>query len=152
MEDLVSLGINAASGGVLGIVGTVLGRVGAYFERQQNFAQEQKQWAHELTLHELTMKARAQETEMELAITQQAGSWQGLQASIAADAAIGTASHWVINCLRLVRPCLTLLLWLIVACIFMMTKERHIIEAVVLAASAATFWWFGDRAPRPAAR
>ena len=86
---------------------------------------------------------------MELAITAQQGSWQGLEASIKADAALGKGSQWVINTLRLVRPSLTLLLWMITAYIFAVTKQDAIIEAAVFAATAATLWWFGDRAPKP---
>ncbi len=94
------------------------------------------------------MEARAQETEQELALAAQAGSWAGLEASIMADASIGKASRWVINILRLVRPVLTLLLWLLTGWIFAITQDGHIAEACVFAATAATLWWFGDRAPR----
>jgi len=95
------------------------------------------------------MQARMQETEMELALAAQEGSWRGLQASIDAEAKIGTASLWVINLLRLVRPVLTLLLWLITGWIFSVTQNGSIVEAAVFAATAATLWWFGDRAPKP---
>ncbi len=144
----LSLGLEAATGGLFGIVGTALGRFASYFERKQYFAQEQQRWAHEYKLHELNMQARAQETEMELALAAQAGSWAGLEASIRADAAIGQASLWVINILRLVRPILTLLLWLITGWIFARTQNGAIVEAAVFAATAATLWWFGDRAPK----
>lgn len=95
------------------------------------------------------MAANQQEAELELAITAQQGSWEGLEASIKAEAAIGEASKWVINLLRLVRPVLTLLLWLITGWIFAVTQEGSIVEAAVFAATAATLWWFGDRAPKP---
>lgn len=150
MADLLNLGLDAAAGGVFGIIGTALGRVAGYFERGQTFAQEQMRWQHELALHEMNMKSRAQESEIELAITAQAGSWAGLEASLKADAAIGAGSQWVINMLRLVRPCLTLMLWLITAGIFIVTQDSEIVQAAVFAATAATLWWFGDRAPKPA--
>jgi len=130
----------AATGGIFGIVGTALGRVAGYFEKQLNFKQEQARWGHEYKLHELQMQARQQETELELALAAQAGSWKGLEASIKAEAAIGRASQWVINLLRLVRPVLTL---------FHVTRNGAIVEAAVFAASAATLWWFGDRAAKP---
>jgi len=145
----LSLGLEAAAGGVFGIIGTALGRFASYFERKQVFKQEQQRWSHEYKLHELNMQARAQETEMELALAEQAGSWAGLEASIQADASIGQAAQWVINILRLVRPVLTLLLWLITGWIFAKTQNGAIIEAAVFAATAATLWWFGDRAPKP---
>lgn len=149
MADIFGLGLDAAAGGVFGIVGTVMGRVAGYFERQLSFKQEQARWLHEYKLHELQMQARVQETELELALAAQAGSWKGLEASIKAEAAIGRASQWVINILRLVRPTLTLFLWAITAWIFHVTKNGAIVEAAVFAASAATLWWFGDRAAKP---
>lgn len=149
MAGLINLGLDAAAGGIFGIAGTVIGRVAGYFERQQSFKQEQVRWSHEYKLHELNMKARAQETELELALTEQQGSWRGLTASLEADMRTGKASQWVINVLRLVRPSLTLLLWLITAWIFAVTRNGAIVEAAVFAATAATLWWFGDRAPKP---
>jgi hypothetical protein len=141
--------MDAAAGGVFGIVGTALGRVAGFFERKQTFKHEVQRWSHEYKLHELQMAASAQETEMEIALTAQQGSWKGQEPSIKADAAIGKASKWVINVLRLVRPVLTILLWLITAWIFAVTQESAIVEAAVFAATAATLWWFGDRAPKP---
>lgn len=149
MAGLLNLGVDAAAGGLFGIFGTALGRVASYFERKQTFLQEEKRWGHELKLHELQMKAKKQETELELAIEAQKGSWRGLEASLAADANTGTASKWVINTLRLVRPALTLLLWLITAWIFARTRDGNIANSAVFAATAATLWWFGDRAPKP---
>jgi hypothetical protein len=150
MADVMALGFEAAAGGLFGIFGTALGRVAGFFERRQTHSQEQARWGHEYKLHELNMQARSQETEMELALVAQSGSWAGLEASIKADAAIGKASQWVVNVLRLVRPALTLLLWGITAGIFLRTQNEAIAEAAVFAATAATLWWFGDRAPKPA--
>lgn len=149
MADIIGIGLDAVAGGVFGIIGSALGRVAGFFERQQTFKQEALRWAHEYKLHELHMAANQQEAELELAITAQHGSWKGLEASINADAAIGKASQWVINVLRLVRPVLTILLWLIAGWIFAVTQEGSIVEAAVFAATAATLWWFGDRAPKP---
>lgn len=152
MADILSLGLDAATGGLFGIFGTVMGRVAGYFEKKLSFKQEQERWLHEYKLHELQMQARLQETELELALAAQAGSWKGLEASIKAEAAIGRASQWVIDILRLVRPVLTLFLWAITAWIFHITKNGAIVEAAVFAASAATLWWFGDRAIKPQPR
>lgn len=149
MDSVIGLGLDAAAGGVFGLIGTAIGRVAGFFERRQTFKQAQARWTHELELHKLQMQARLQETEMELALAAQKGSWQGLQASIDAEARIGKASLWVINVLRLVRPVLTLLLWVITGWIFSVTQNGSIVEAAVFAATAATLWWFGDRAPKP---
>jgi len=150
MDAIIGLGLDAAAGGVFGLFGTAIGRIASFFERRQTFKQEQARWSHELELHKLQMQARAQETEMELALAAQEGSWRGLQASIDAEAKLGAASRWVINLLRLVRPVLTLLLWFITGWIFSVTQNGSIVEAAVFAATAATLWWFGDRAPKPA--
>jgi len=149
MADLMTLGLDAAAGGVFGIIGTAFGRVAGFFERRDLFRQEKARWEHEYRLHELNMKSREQESRIELEMTNQAGSWSGLAASIEADAAIGRASKWVINILRLVRPSLTFSLWLITAGIFLQTQNQSIVEAAVFAATASTLWWFGDRAPKP---
>lgn len=148
MATALTLGMDAIAGGLFGILGTALGRVAGYFERKQAHIQEQARWGHEYRLHELNMQARQQETELELALAAQQGSWKGLEASLKADSMTGKASLWVINLLRLVRPFLTFLLWIITAVIFVMTQESAITEAAVFAATAATLWWFGDRAPR----
>ncbi len=148
MADIITLGLEAAAGGLFGLVGTTIGRVAGFFERGQKHTQEQARWGHEYRLHELNMRARSQETEMELALAAQSGSWKGLEASIKAEASMGKASQWVVNILRLVRPVVTLSLWLITMMIFLHTQNEAIVEAVVFAASAATLWWFGDRAPK----
>ncbi len=148
MAEIVGLGLDAAAGGIFGIIGSALGRIAGYFERKQSMAHEEKRWGHELQLHELQMKAHKQETEMEYAIEAQKGSWRGLEASLMADASTGKASQWVVNILRLVRPGLTMLLWVITAWIFSITNDTSVVNSAVFAATAATLWWFGDRAPR----
>lgn len=152
MASFSSFAIDAAAGGVFGLIGTALGRVAGFFEQKQAFAQERARWSHEVTLHELNQKARAMETEAELALIEQAGSWRGLEASFKAEASAGLASQWVVNILRLVRPVLTLLLWLITGWIFSKTQDGNVVDAAVFAATAATLWWFGDRAPRQSNR
>ena len=149
MADLITLGLDAVAGGLFGLVGTAFGRVAGFFEKRDAYAQEKARWGHEYRLHELNMIAQEQESKIELELAAQAGSWAGLEASIEADASLGKASQWVINILRLVRPFLTIVLWLIAISIFLQTQNPEIAEAAVFAATAATLWWFGDRAPRP---
>lgn len=148
MADLISLVGSAATGGVFGLLGTVFGRVAGFFERGQTFKQDQARWGHEYKLHELNQAARLQESEIELNITDSQGSWEGMKVSHNAAAAIGKGSQWVINTMHMVRPTLTILLWLIAAGIAVVTKDKSIGEAVMFAATAATLWWFGDRAPK----
>lgn len=149
MANAITLGLDAAAGGLFGIFGTAVGRIAGYFERRQVHTQERARWGHEYKLHELNMQARHQESELELALAAQQGSWAGLEASLKAEASLGKASQWVINILRLVRPLITLSLWCITVMIFLKTEDNAIIEAAVFAATAATLWWFGDRAPKP---
>lgn len=44
MADIISLGLDAAAGGVFGLIGTTLGRVAGFFERRDENAQEQARW------------------------------------------------------------------------------------------------------------
>ena len=50
MADILGLGLDAAAGGVFGIVGTALGRVAGFFERKQVFKHERERWQHEYCL------------------------------------------------------------------------------------------------------
>lgn len=151
MENLTGLAASATGGGLFGLIGTVLGRVAGFFERRQEQAQERARWAHESELLKMQMQAKAQETEAEIALAETAGSWDGLKASMQAEAAIGASYPWV-NAMRgLTRPVLTLLLWLISVSIFVGADpegQQAITETATFAATAATLWWFGDRGPR----
>ena len=151
MADILGLAASAASGGLFGLAGTALGRIAGFFERKQQFAHEQARWAHESALLELQMRANAEETEAEIALAETAGSWRGLEASMQAEANIGTSYPWV-NAIRgLTRPFLTLLLWVIAGIIWFGADaggRESITETATFAATAATLWWFGDRGPR----
>lgn len=142
-----------AGGGLFGLLGTVAGRVAEYFERRQSFAQKKDEWEHELRLLELQMKARAAETEQEMALAESAGSWGGLAESLKAEARIGATYPWVNAVRALVRPALTLGLmgFLGAAVLFMAPGDidrAFVVESLVFAAVTAIVWWFGDRAPR----
>jgi len=57
-----TLGLDAAAGGVFGLIGTAFGRVTGFFERREAHRQEKARWEHEYRLHELNMKSREQES------------------------------------------------------------------------------------------
>lgn len=155
MADLIGLAASAAGGGIFGLLGTALGRAASYVERRQQQAHERAKWQHETVLLELQMRAVAAETEAELALAETQGSWQGLSASMAAEAAIAGSYKWVDAVRALTRPALTFLLWLIAAMIYGsadMAGRTEITETATFAATAATLWWFGDRGPRPERR
>lgn len=148
MADIMGLAASAAGGGVFGLFGTALGRLVGFFERRQSLAHEERRWQHEVSLLELQQAATAAETEGEIALTQAAGSWNGLQASLQAEAQIASSYKWVDAARALTRPVLTVLLWLITAVIWAYASETNrssITETATFAATAATLWWFGDR-------
>ncbi|MEM5517837.1 hypothetical protein WNY37_12845 [Henriciella sp. AS95] len=150
MDEIAGLAASAAGGGLFGLIGTALGRVAGFFEARQKQAHERARWAHETALLELQHRARAAETEAELALAETSGSWAGLAASVEADAAIGESYLWVNAVRGLTRPALTVLLWLIASGIWLGADaegRRAIIETATFAATAATLWWFGDRGP-----
>lgn len=148
MADMIGLAASAAGGGVFGLFGTALGRVATYFENRQTHAHEVRRWGHETELLKLQQAGRAQETEAELAHADVTGSWAGLEASLAAEAAIASSYRWVDAVRALTRPSLTLLLWAITTAIWFSASPEgrtNITETATFAATAATLWWFGDR-------
>ena len=162
MDELLGLSAAAISGGAFGVAGTALGRVIGFFERRETHAQERARWDHEVRLHELQIKAGAAETERELAVLAASGSYEGLSASLAADAKLSGGYRWVDAVRALVRPVLTPFLWLVylVVLLAVLSGGRNggsaeaaglvgdFVANVAFAATAATLWWFGDRAPR----
>ena len=151
MTDWIGLTASAAGGGVFGLIGTALGRVAGYFERRQEHAHARAKWRHETEMRELHMRARAEKAEADQALAETTGRWDGLSASIQADAAIGPSYPWVNAVRGLTRPALTFLLWAIAILVFMQAgpaEKQTITETATFAATAATLWWFGDRGPR----
>ena len=146
--DWFGLAASAAGGGVFGVLGTALGRVAGYFENRQAHEFERHRWTHETDLMRLQMDLKRVETDAEIDLAASQGSWEGLKASVQAEAAI-PASYPIVNAVRaLTRPGLTLLLWVITAMVFFNVEtelKTRIVETAVFAATAATLWWFGDR-------
>lgn len=172
MDTLVSLlgvGASVASGGLFGVLGSAVGMFFKWRQKKLDLEERALDRAHELKLIELQMKGRAEETEQELAIAQQTGSWEGLATSVRADSMLGPSTHiWVNDVKSLFRPFLTTGLWVCTAWIFSMILDestilllkdqspwlqdliKYMIYSVVFATSGATMWWFGDRAFAPA--
>jgi hypothetical protein len=130
-------------GGVTGLFGTLVGRVASIFEKKQ-------ERAFILEKYQLDAKLRSIETEKQLELTYLNTSQKSLQASYKHDSSIIVKSEWINNIRALVRPVLTLLLWLLVAAIFFNLEavddeKGLIVETVIYAATTATVWWFGDR-------
>ena len=155
MAELIGLAASAAGGGVFGLLGTVIGRAAGYFEQRQSQAHERARWQHESHLAGLELQARREESEAAERLAETSGRWQGLAASMQAEASIGESYAWVNAVRALTRPVLTLLLWLITWLVFLAspeTEQAKIVETATFAATAATLWWFGDRGAQRNAR
>lgn len=161
MNILESL-TTVASGGVFGLIGSVTGYVSKYLQKRQDQKFELKKLEFEERLYKLNMQAKAEETENELKILEQKGSWGGLSDSLKTDSKLKPVSGWARDCKSLFRPVLTVLLWVIASWVFykiiqdkvfdpLQTKEliKYMVHSIFFAASTATVWWFGDRSLRP---
>jgi hypothetical protein len=151
--DIGTLFGTALGGGLFGLVGNVAAKVIGLFEAKQQFAQKKEEWSHEERLLDMQMKAKAAETEQELAVTASSGSWGGLGESLKAETAIGSTYPWVNAVRGLVRPALTLGLGtFLCAAFFAMAPgdatRNSVVDSLVFAAVTSIVWWFGDRAPR----
>lgn len=158
------------AGGATGLLGTVAGRLIGLFERRQDrLAAEQsnafkrERWAHELQLAEQSGREQAAARAADLEKTREQAAGRALARSVAAETALKASYPWVDAVRALVRPTLTLLLWAVATGIYisLLTESefladaeradlaRYLTASVVYCATAATLWWFGDRAPRP---
>ena len=93
--DLIAGAVSVGSGGLFGLLGSAVGVVAKYFQEKQRQTWEREKWSHETELLRLNMEARAQETEQELAIVSQEGSWGGLSESIRAEKSVKNVHTWV---------------------------------------------------------
>lgn len=163
-----SSAVGALIGGVTGVVGRVMGIFEAREKRKDRvleIAHEKDSWAHELVLQAEQARERRAETEDELKIRAAAleaadreGSWEGLTASIAAQAALaGKSYRWVDAVVALMRPSITAGLFVALVAIYFADRlssvnlNKTIVETLAFSAATALAWWFGDRAAQKAA-
>ncbi len=170
LTGALSLLTGGAAGGLFGLIGAL---AGSWMKQRAIRAErdfKKEQWAYELDLQRLNMEARAQETEQELAIVSQEGSWDGLDRSTRHDTVLIEHSPGWVNAVKsLFRPVLTLVLqgvqawiiWLLATgnaqMIEILIAEaspaaellRYAVYSLVFAAQTAVVWWFGDRAFAP---
>jgi hypothetical protein len=141
-------------GGATGLLGTLFSQIASFVDK----AQERK---FILEKYRLDVEIRSKEMESAEQVAEIKAYSDMLTASYLHDTSIGQGSQWVINFLRLVRPLLTILLWVMVGCIWIsvvhtgetlpwlaeksMTVQEQIIGTVLYSATAATLWWFGTR-------
>jgi len=156
---------SGALGAVLGGVMAVINRGIGIWEmrekrkdRQIEIAHEKERWGHEKVLLELQRAKAREEDAAALDALHTAGSWDGLTATIADQAArAGKSWPWVDAVIALFRPFLTFLLWTAVLVLWFSgqltsmpeaTKAGlllQIVNAIVFAATTALTWWFGER-------
>lgn len=160
----------AAGGGLFGLIGSIFGWWAKRDAAQLERAFEKDKWAYEQENMRLQMEARAAETEQELAIVSQEGSWDGLDASIQHDTVlIQRSSGWVNDLRSLFRPFLTAslqvaqcwVIYLIASGNAQMIEVlanptspgaeilRYSVYSLVFAAQTSSAWWFGERAFSP---
>jgi hypothetical protein len=160
--DIADIGTSAISGGLLGTLGTALGRLTGYFEQRADNAQQRERWAHELRLEEARGNRAAETADAAQSAAQQESRFQGLTESLRNDAGLESGYRWVSAVRALVRPVLTPLLWLLYLVVFFTIMSGatddyiadglesefmgYFISNIAFTASAATLWWFGDRA------
>ncbi len=169
MEVATVLGAAASSsalGVIVGGLSSLGGRVMGIFETREarknlvlQNEQETRRWAHELVLQEQASRERREETEDELKLrsaaleaSAQELSFEGLMATIQNQTAlVGKSYRWVDAVVALMRPVLTLLLWVALFVIAMMERGHGqatvetIVQTTCFGAATALAWWFGDR-------
>tara|TARA_B100001564_G_C20641407_1_gene672336 strand:+ start:479 stop:916 length:438 start_codon:yes stop_codon:yes gene_type:complete len=131
----------AASGGVLGLFGSLLSKGMGLIDGWQMRKSQAQIFAHEIRLLELQQQYQQWHQQMQL-------QSQTVQASYRHDTSTGKADRWVINLLRLVRPCLTVGL---ILCVMVLASAdqlyyQSIADALLFCCTTAITWWFGDRA------
>jgi hypothetical protein len=167
LGDLIGTAASVGSGGLFGILGSGIGQISKYFQKKQERVFQREKWNHEKDLLQINMRAKQQETEQELAIVSQQGSWQGLDTSIEADAMLKPISDWAIDAKALFRSFITIMMWIIAFIVFYMIvtgveeltkwftqvelKEliKYMVYTIFFTASTATLWWFADRSLTP---
>jgi len=172
METIAEALGGMLAGGATGLLGTVAGRLIGLVERRQERlaagdrrAFEREKWAHDLRLAETAAASEAAGRAAEAALARDAAAAETLKRSVDAEASVRASYPWVDAVRALVRPALTLLLWAVATAIYASLAygeegfladadrsdlARYLAGSVVYCATAATLWWFGDRAPRPA--
>jgi hypothetical protein len=160
----------AGSGGLLGTLGSIGGRALGIWEAKEKRKDQELQnkhdtamWSHELEMATFNKGAVAQAADINLKEVTTTGSFEGLKASIAADAAIDPGYKWVAAVRSLMRPVLTVFLWIGFGLAFnsaMKAVHEHVagldaqgiikyyIDTIGMMATMATAWWFGDRTIR----
>lgn len=168
LTDGLGLLANAASGGVFGLLGSLIGVGAKWLQEKQRQSWQREVWQQEARLQEMQMRARAQETEQELAIAAAETDAAVRQASYRHAMPARSESPWAANLRTAFRPLLTTALVVCTVVIFFRLMDElhqgaaltfagidagdlvaYIVYSTVFAATTAVTWWFGDRAFTP---
>ena len=155
MGFLVSL----LGGPIVGVLGSAISAGMSYLERKQKIEETKLEFAQEIKLQEMNIKARSEEMESELLIAQTEAVTQQLSASYQHDASYGQVGQGAATVLRFVRPALTFGLLALVAIVYFTMPEAQIVDENGVASSlgelvvlkilflteVALTWWFIDR-------
>lgn len=145
-------------GPIFGLVGTLGGRALDIKAKKQDYEHEMKKFEHEVNMraqeriakqeeNEQAMELNSALTESDIAKTIVTGSYDGLKASLEADASY-KPSQWVENIRTLIRPGLTVGLGLVTAALaWTMTADVQatVVSSIISQFMLASTWWFGDR-------
>lgn len=160
MADLGGLLSVVGSGGVAGIFGQLINRSFAVWEAKERRKDaqlanqhEEKRWGNEKELLQIQMQQATEANEQDISLAAATGSWDGLKASLVAEAAVPPSYPWVNAVRALVRPVLTfgsqialLLVFFTATATVKATIQQQIVEGILFIATASALWWFGERA------
>lgn len=133
---------------------SVLTHIGSMVDNALEARRELKRMAleqtHELKLIEFELQRESLAHEHEYAVASDTNDTQALLAAYGHDNAIGVASQWVVNVLRLVRPVLTFLLLGLVFWAVRAVPENaaDVVGDLTTATVGVIGFWFGDRSLR----
>ncbi len=156
-SDILGFGLNAASGGLLGLIGSFV-KVGASFlQEKQKLRELEVKNKHELDLYDKQIVLKGAERESEAQIADA----QARMESYSVFTETKNVYKWVASVLSLTRVALTLGLWGLTGYLFFIIVNtggipyvdsavmiKEIVNGVVFCAATATTWWFGDRPPQ----
>lgn len=150
LGSLFSIGASAVTGGLFGLVGTIAGQVLDIWKTKQANNFKLKEWDHELELQKLQSQLRVQETEQEIRLASEQGSWTGLQQSLVAASNEAPSYNWVNAFKSVTRPGITWIFVIYIGILMFRLQGEELIallDALTFMAMTSISWWFGDRAP-----
>ena len=153
LGGILGLGTAALSGGLTGLIGVGIKIFGGWLTARAEAKKMELQFAHEIAMQDLNMKARGQELEREADIAAE----ETRQASYGFANVSQPVWTWAASIISLVRPMLTFYLIGLTTFVSWRLMEigtnearftnEAVIAAVIYTTTTAVTWWFGDRPP-----